>query len=432
MFSPVAKHIWARTSKPTTRSERLTWREIVGNKALGLALLPERWTPPFLVVGTSLYRDWSQAVDRQGIVTPAAQALNRLIVERTGWADLGLIVRSSAVKESMAHRGAYESVELTADFNEQVLCRAIESIYSGFANSGATDEIALIVQSRIYVQYRGHLSNERRVSKTSNHWMWEMEAPEHSDGRYNSQRSAAPATQHPLVCVGKKDLIELFRKIGRWCTELQEGRVHLEWGLGDDTLWLFQLDFEDEQDDDGVDPNCLLRENDNYPVAVLPAGSPIHVADFRCATGWSKIDKVKIFLEDRVAPYPTLYYLTGAEVEAALKSGRDLEADIRTVVRERAVCRADCVASGIDRLNLPRTDSVTPPEALRFMKSVLVSLTAKGAKPDEICFIFHKFIPATVAAWALHGRTSKLSLSTHFGVSQMGCSTCLTTRSNTM
>jgi predicted house-cleaning noncanonical NTP pyrophosphatase (MazG superfamily) len=404
MFNLVANHVWERTSIQIHGEEWRSWRKIVGDKALGLLSLPEPWTPPFLVASTSLYREWSQASqNRQAIIAPTAHTLDSYIAEHGGWAEHGLIIRSSAVKESMADRGTYQSLELPADFNEQSIIRKIEEVFSAFAETGAHDEIALVVQSRVHVSHRGHLSNELRVSNTINHWMWEIEAPDYADGRFNSQRASTPDTQRALICKGggRKALIELFRMIGRWCTELQEGRIHLEWGLGDQTVWLFQLDFEDEQLDQGVNPDSLLRENDGLPTGVFPPGSPIHVADFGGEAGWSKIDKVKEFLEGRTFRYPTLFYLTGAELMAALDSGRNLEADIHAVVRDRAVCRTDCTAAGIDRLNLPRTDSVSSREALAFMNTSLESLTGQGAKPEEICFIFHKFIPATVAAWAL-------------------------------
>jgi len=414
MFNLVANHVWTRTSTQIHGEERRRWRKIVGNKALGLISLPEKWTPPFLVVSTSLYRDWSQASQsgRHAIIAPTAHTLHSYIAQRGGWADHGLIIRSSAVEESMSDRGAYQSLEIPADFNDQSIIRKIEEIFSAFAEIGAHDDIALVVQSRVHVSRRGHLSNERRVSKTSNHWMWEIEAPDYTDGRFNSQRASTPDTQTPLTCKGdgRKGLLELFRMIGRWCTKLQEGRIHLEWGLGGQTLWLFQLDFEEEQADEGVNPDSLLRENDGLPTGVLPPGSPIHVADFGNKTGWPKIDKVKEFLDGRTFPYPTLFYLTGAELKAALEVGRSLEADIHAVVRERAVCRTECTAAGIDRLNLPRTDSVSSRGALAFMNTTLESLTGQGAKPEEICFIFHKFIPATVAAWALAKPSQQLVL----------------------
>lgn len=118
-------------------------------------------------------------------------------------------------------------------------------------------------------------------------------------------------------------------------------------------------------------------------------------------TGWSKVDKVKVFVEDRLDPYPALYYLTAAEAQSAIEAGYDLAADIKCITHGRAVCRTDCKSPHIDRLNLPRTDSVSPDQAVSFMHETTDALKNKGALESEICFILHKFIPARVAAWAV-------------------------------
>ena len=404
MFANFANYVWTRTPERGGREEREKWRPIVGTKALGLVTIPKAWTPDYLVLGTPLYRAWKSAAPPNGasIIAEAVRNLQSTLLKAIPATDHGLVIRSSAVRESMSQRGAYQSLELPADFNDHSLAEAIDKIFQSFLELNTGDELALIVQARVPLSVRGHMSNERRVSKTENHWMWEVELSEYDAGRFNSQRSSAPETKSPLLCGNNgRSRLNSFRRIGRWCTQLKEGRLHLEWGYGGGRLWLFQLDFEEEQPDEGVDPNALLRDSDNLPASQLPQGSPIHVADFHGATGWSKIDKVRAFLNVRPAPYPILFYLTGAEFQAAKSAGRALVADIQSAVGERLVCRTDCTAAGIDRLNLPRTDSISAASAVAFMEGTLNRLTAQGAAPEETCFIFHKFIPAVVAAWAL-------------------------------
>src|SRR5260370_12456995 len=242
MFISVADHIWARTTLLEHRDGRLSWRSTVGSKACGLISLPEQWTAPFLVIATSRYGEWSQASQsgRHSLIAPTATALTHYITARPGWSDRGLVIRSSAVRESMLDRGAYKSLEIPADFNEHAVIRTIEQIYSAFAETGAEDEIALIVQSRIHASRRGHLSNERRVSKTINQWMWEIEAPDDADGRFNSQRSSIPDTREPLTCENESRhaLLKLLRGVGRWCTELNEGRTHWEWRGAGHAFWV--------------------------------------------------------------------------------------------------------------------------------------------------------------------------------------------------
>jgi predicted house-cleaning noncanonical NTP pyrophosphatase (MazG superfamily) len=411
MFTPLSHHVWIRASSQQHSEER-KWRKVVGSKAIGLTVLPSSWTPPFFVVDTSLYRKWltTLASERSALLVPTAAIVASYISDRPGWAERGVVLRSSAVLESMSDRGAYQSLELPADFNDASIIQKIEEIFSAFEKSSVNDEIALIVQSRVHVECGGHLSNERRVSPTSNRWMWETESPQYTDGRFNSQRASKPDTDRPLSCKGRKALVALFRMVGRWCTQLNRGRAHLEWGYSSNVLWLFQIDFEDEQADQGVNPNVFLRASDSLPSGTLPTDSALHLADFKGQTGWSKIDKVKQFQDGRALPYPALFYLTGSELESALDRGCTLQAQIYAVVGDRAVCRTDCVAAGIDRVNLPRTESVSSYAVLQFMKSTLRALVSQGVNPDEVCFIFHKFIPATVAAWALAKPNQQLVL----------------------
>jgi len=291
MFFSVANHVWARQSSQPHREEQQSWRAIVGNKALGLTALPTAWTPPFLVVGTSLYAEWlrSGPAGRATVLAPTAKALASYMAQHPEWAERGLIIRSSAVRESMKDRGAYQSLELSADFDDHVIVRKITEIFGAFYSSGVNDEIALIVQSRAHTTLKGHLSNERRVTATSNHWMWEIEPPNDAEGRVNSQRESIPDADKPLLCKpGDRDaLVELFRRIGRFCTEMNRGRVHLEWGYADQTLWLFQLDFEEGQRTPSKFGNLRLerRREPNAPHSHSVGQSHANNVVLCCASG---------------------------------------------------------------------------------------------------------------------------------------------------
>src|SRR5262249_42155329 len=158
-------------------------------------------------------------------------------------------------------------------------------------------------------------------------------------------------------------------------------------------LWLFQLDVEDDQPDEGIDPRRLLRAADTLPSAPPPADSPFKEANFRDPTGWPKIDNVREFLLGRTAPYPRLCYATGCEIAAAVDNERDITADIETMTHGYAVCRTDSKSAKVGRLNLPRTDTVSAADAAGFIRRTLNELRAKGAADEEICFIVHKFLP---------------------------------------
>ena len=164
----------------------------------------------------------------------------------------------------------------------------------------------MIVQARVTPSIVGHLSNERRVSITINQWMWEAEQLGDGQGRFNSQRDAPPQEDSQLALgdVAEDDIVARLKQVARWCTTLNAGRTHLEWGVAAGELWLFQLDFEDDQPDIGVDPSELLRTTDTSPTGSPLPGSPFEPVSLTKQTGWSKVDKIGALVADRSEPYP--------------------------------------------------------------------------------------------------------------------------------
>lgn len=407
MFRELGHYLLAPTNQDGDALRRLDWAQQVGVKACGLRLFPRAWTPPFFVVSADLFRKWAEYGEAErgpliaGVSASIAQYCGREWSRE--WAA-GLLLRSSSVTETLTERGAYESLEVPADFGPDLIKSSIERLYSTFPQASGSGPLALVVQARASLLFLGHLSNERRVSKTVNQWTWEAELPAQGCGRFNSQRASPPDPRRPLVVPSPKErsLLPFLRSIGRWCTNLGVGSTHLEWGLQADRLWLFQIDFEKDQPDEGCNPREFLRAVDNSPTGTPPPGSPLQQQHTLVEqTGWSKLDKVRLLAEGRHAPYPRLFAISGAALRKAMEKGYDLAGDIQTITNGRAVCRTDCTNPAIPKLNLPRTESVGPGRALEFMTQTLAFLEAGGASESEICFILHKFIPATAAAWAL-------------------------------
>jgi len=404
MFAAQRGYVLALNGAPA-KERRLEQLDIVGYKACGLALIPREWTPPFLVLSADLYRQWRIADDaeQERLLRQASSDLEYCIASWTHKWPHGLAFRSSATSETLQDRGAYQSVELTADFSSNAIKAAIADIFKSFSALQSEGAIAVVVQARLHLVARGHLSNERRISKTVNQWMWEQEDPSPESGRTNSQRAVAPAAQEriPLQSGHDQVVIHALQRVGRWSTELGLGPVHLEWGIAGVYLWLFQLDMEDDQPDPGLDPALFLRATDATPAGAPPSGSPFQIAQLDRKSGWPKIDKVRDLKEGRATPYPQLCFASGADIETAFAEGRDLVADVLAITNNHAVCRTDCISPSIEKLNLPRTETVSAKEVVNFLKETLADLKARGAKAGEICFILHKFIPSRAAACAL-------------------------------
>ncbi len=402
-FSAIGRYLVEPVVDQITQPQALEDRSKVGSKACGLLALPRSWTPPFFVLTVDLHANWLRAGKPIQMLTDAG---HEIVAVCEAWQNVwvkGIILRSSAVAETLRDRGAYESCELPADFNAETIGKVIQQIYRAYESEGGDGSMAIIVQALAGGGTRGHVSNELRVAKSINHWMWEIEAPGSGTGRFNSQRSKSPDVNATLrsKSIIKEGFTASLQGVCRWLTTRHSRRSHIEWGLVGDRLWLFQIDFEDDLPDLGHDPRDLLRDADDAPSGVPAEGSPWKRVNSAQDTGWSKVDKVKVFVEDRLEQYPALYYLTAAEARSAIEAGYDLAADIERITHGRAVCRTDCKSPQIDRLNLPRTDSVSPEEAVHFIRQTTSALKTKGALENEICFILHKFIPAKVAAWTV-------------------------------
>ena len=213
-----------------------------------------------------------------------------------------------------------------------------------------------------------------------------------------------PNSSKPLIAENPKALIRTFRSVCRWCTQLGKGPCHIEWVWSGGQLRLLQLDFEDESPDAGVDPRILIRATDGGTTVPLAVGGLHRVNLEGQTTGWGKIDKIRELAAVRTEKFPDLFFVRADQMTdlALLRRG------ITELSNGRVVCRTDCSSQEIENLNLPRTHSVSPEQALQFMNDTTVQLMGRGAKNSEICFILHRFIPATAAAWALADPKSQI------------------------
>jgi predicted house-cleaning noncanonical NTP pyrophosphatase (MazG superfamily) len=376
--------------------------DVVGCKTMGISLFPDLWRPPFVVLPTVTYSAWiaaSLSIQTALLNEAAMQIEAHVKLWDVEWTS-GLILRSSAVTETMADRGVHSSPRLARDFGREQIGEALHGMFTGFESSGSSDALAVIVQPLVR-GHTGHLSCERRVSKTINHWQWEEGPPTNAAGRVNSQRDKPPALNQELRADGQRQLQRLFGAIGSWSNALGRGPAHLEWVYDGKRLWLLQLDFEAATPDVGVDPRDKLRQSDLSPPGALTPTSPFEMVDLVARSTWGKIANVGVLAQARSSPFPHLISLAGDRLEMARDAGYDLAGDLSIFGHDRIVCRTDCIAPGVKRENLPRTPTVSSTNAIEEMASFLQRLRSQGASAEEIRFILHKFIPAQAGAWAM-------------------------------
>ncbi len=368
-------------------------------------MLPHAWTPPFLLVEANVFAKWQNLTGNEQLrlVETLASTIAR---EAQAWSQQwtkGIAIRSSSTHETLAERGTNHSVLLVADFDSAAIGRAITAVFSRFIEGGHQGAMALVAQALVGHIAQGHMSNEQRVSKTINHWMWEYEGADVPGERFNSQRDEPPAINAELATSGQKakSLKATFRKVGRWCTLLGLGRCHIEWGATSNALWLYQFDLEDDQPDVGHDPSQLLRTGDFRPSGDLPELSPFCVVDPTIVSPWRKIDKVRVLAADMPDSYPRLIFITGDAFIAARDARYDLVADLAAFAHDRVVCRTDCCSEKINGLNLDRTHTVKSTDAVDFISGTIEKFSGLDVEASSLCFILHKFIPAVTAAWAV-------------------------------
>ncbi|MCH4143685.1 nucleoside triphosphate pyrophosphohydrolase [Acetobacter peroxydans] len=378
--------------------------ELIGYKARGLSLFPENWRPPFVVLTTQAYVQWvTQGSEAETVIAKAAEAIERASrVWHENW-PRGLILRSSACKETLEDRGSNQSIKLAADYSTPQIREALTTMFRSFSDGTMSGNLAVVIQPLAGDGPSGHLSNERRLSKTVNQWRWERFSPSTAVGGVNSQRDSPPDLSTPLNTPARS-LPRMFGSVGRWVTDLQLGPAHLEWTYDDKTLWLLQIDFEREQPDDGIDPKAFIQKTDCQPTGALPSNSPLVLIDTAQKAPikpWRKIENVKRFAAVCHTPYPPLATITGDRFRVSLADGQEmLTADIEAFAHGRVVCRTDCKTAGISRENLPRTDTVSSASAVTNMTHFLDELTRDGASAADVCFLLHKFIPAQTGVWA--------------------------------
>jgi predicted house-cleaning noncanonical NTP pyrophosphatase (MazG superfamily) len=308
-----------------------------------------------------------------------------------------IILRSSAFAETLADRGTFESYVLKSPTSESV-GDALQNLYD--QGVSARTSMAVIAQAWKRPVMRGHLSNERRVSKTRNQWQVEIDYPKSDDFRLNSQRDIPPDTSS-FITVRGGDIRRALGAVGNWAATTFDSRVHMEWLYDHQAIWIVQIDLEDEAPDHGIDPRHGVHDVEED----TPNGPPNEFLEQWSAgsfSGFRKLEPLSEFAKVVDGGFPSLFVLRGSKAEAFLESS-DPEKALRETIGHRLVGRCDILPQmrrDFDGLNLPRTDTVSPSEIVSFIQTALEVLASRAAPPEGVVLIFHAFIPAVSAAWA--------------------------------
>ena len=195
----------------------------------------------------------------------------------------------------------------------------------------------------------------------------------------------------------------LFGSVAAWLNnELLFGkrvRTNCEWLSDKDNLYLVQIDEEDE-DVRGVNPFQLRIRSTAQPPS--SNGKYLKVADEESMENWDKLQVLKQLWGTSVLHKPTLFTLRLTDLpEANDNDGRKaLEADFRRLIGKDGVVVRTSVRRGSKKLlNLPRTECLTPKEAVTWCISTGRELVREH-ELSQIAFVVHRFIAARASAWA--------------------------------
>ena len=363
----------------------------VGKKAVGLVGLPTAWCPPFLVVTTAAHHRWCSST--------AGTDNARWLFEEIGLRSLidsvfgirpstaKILIRSSAPEEGLEDRGRYESADCCNRDDEIVA--TIERLW---AESGQTASgLALIMQPMIDCALKGHLSNERRLSKEARDWMCEYES---GGRRPRTKRIAAGDAVanigEPLACSDRSALFGQLACVAAAGTRVW-GRVHYEWVWDGRNLWVVQQDIEEPKV--GEPPGSAGLRSVQQPSLDLNVLIPSE----RAIGPWHKVSCARVFRECGLRTVP-IYVIEGDAVIRGLAAGQDnpLVADeVGRLGASPIVVRTDVdKAARHPPTLLARTDSVDAPTALRFVAEQAASLMSAGLEPSQFCFLLHNYTSA--------------------------------------
>ena len=305
-----------------------------------------------------------------------------------------LIVRSSSSDEGLRQRGKYLSKEIEEP-NIDKLRACINSIFLSICRDNKPDDgfrLALIVQELQNRVYWGHLSNERRVARRIQDWVYEFNTGKLGNFAIKSHyQNANPDIQ--LKAGSLKELIRTLRNVATYFDDLQQRR-HLEWVWDGSYVWLVQGD----RNIDSIGTNPAKFLNPSYPIK---SGSKFQILKHWSKadpTKWDKISNQMQFKEAGLPTYP-LWVLDNADTLDQIANGRfqkHILNDLGQLAQYPIVIRTDINKQNKqtdETLNLPRSNTLNSIEKIQEFILINTKQYCENYSPEDFCFILHFGVP---------------------------------------
>ncbi len=401
-IKPIKTIRFVESSRWTELDPSRITTDLVGDKAFGLACIPEPWTLPFIVISHELHTEYKNSKENErkallsGWENHITNALECLDVSENS----RVIVRSSAQEEGLSERGKYHSVQGTLSSLSSTLDDCLNAIISD-CDLGA-EKVALIVQKYADpVSAKGHLSNERRCYEDGRDWLGEFDGGGIFTINFRNWRSPSVGGDgdvFPLRCNLSAHLKGALKVPAEWAYN-QKVRVHFEWVWDGKQLYIVQVDQDVRSP--GVDPYQQLNKAGNviseFNPKVLRKINKEHALKFH------KIRNVFTYFNLGLQT-TNIYVLENKNIINDIlnsKIDQNLYDDISVMVNRSLVIRLDIDSKIKKELQLlPRSDEIRNVDVAVEWLIQNAKKVKKETSGANIVFIFHNFIPAVASAFA--------------------------------
>ncbi|HHH1032317.1 TPA: hypothetical protein ACPZQF_002995 [Yersinia enterocolitica] len=383
--------------------------ERVGLKAFGLCSIPNKWTPPFFVISSNN--------------PEPINCLEGFLKEFEISSATQLIVRSSGIDESIDDRGSLESQVCNA--NDVLLTILnLKSVLLSRYEKLDLNKIHWVIQIFISPQMKGHLSNERRLSKVPRDWITEIEGSGESSSERNSlsirawRDSRIPEITE-LNCEYRMHYADSLKSVAVWAYNMLS-RLHFEWVWDGRTMYIVQAD-ECDAVEKGVNPTTLVKEYITENVSEhLNLFSTASEGDYKV---YRKLKNAKLYRE--LGYKGTKFYIlkdaqTLSKLLNEAQCSTELISDLEQLTKQPLVIRTDGthIPSKHHQM-LPRSDELrSTDDAVKWLIEVFrEKILSLDIKDSGLCLIAHHFIPASASAWCLaHPDKRKVRIESLWGI----------------
>jgi len=383
--------------------------DIIGEKAYGLSIIPEKWSMPFLVICSDFFNQYKVSRDMRLVKArwevSILNAIDRILPQYTDF-----YLRSNLCSEDMSERGRYNSYKC----NRMNLFTSIESYFDELLSESVFQctnvNVPLLLQAWTQVLCKGHITNERRVAKEARDWAGEIEqenwraenlsiishAFSISIRQWRRKVAYSQLTllmNESLLCVNSEvESIALALYIPCAWVSACGARIHFEWVFNGVSILLLQLDQELSY---GVNP-LSLAQTTSYRSASSIEFEVIKNLQNYTADDILQFKKIQNPLLYKKLGFPTssLYILDEPHEIQLLKKNEISQAlvrDLKHLLNMPLVIRVDIASSNqCTSQMLPRTDEIkSQDEAVRWLMTTSKQMATQYG--DEQRFISSAF-----------------------------------------